>query len=226
MRLFNEKFPNIYSQKDRRGKIKLYTLNSTPNEKFFDEEFEHFNGKEYRHFDARRSKLAAGILNGLSQIGFFEGNTVLYLGASHGYTCSFVSDFVGDKGKIFAIDFAPRVVRDLVFLCEKRPNLIPILADANQPKTFGFRVLPADVIFMDVAQKNQAEIFLKNCSTFLKKGGFGLFAVKSRSIDITKRPKQIYAEVRAKLEKEITIVDYKILDPYEKDHAMFVVKKT
>ena len=78
---------------------------------------------------------------------------------------------------------------------------------------------------MDVAQKNQAEIFLKNCNMFLKSGGFGLLAVKSRSIDITKRPKQIFQQVRTKLEKEITIVDYKILDPFERDHCMYVVKK-
>jgi fibrillarin-like pre-rRNA processing protein len=225
MRLFNPKFPNIYSRKDTRGKIRLYTPNLTPGIKYFDEEIERFDGFEFRNWDMKRSKLAAGIMNNLSQIGIKEGNTVLYLGASHGYTPSFISDIIGEQGFMFALDFAPRVVRDLVFLCEKRRNIAPILGDANQPKTFASRITKVDIVYMDVAQKNQAEIFLKNCHMFLKSGGFGLLAVKSRSIDITKKPKQIYLEVRQQLEREITIVDYKTLDPFEKDHCMYVVKK-
>lgn len=224
MRPYNPKFPGIYSIKGKRG-IRLYTENLTPGIKYFDEDIVKEKGKEFRLWDPRRSKLAAGMLKGLSQTGIKPGQTVLYLGASHGYTPSFVSDIIGEKGFMFAVDFAPRVVRDLVFLCEKRKNIAPIMADANQPVQYRDRILPADTIFMDVAQKNQAEIFLKNCTAFLKKGGFGVLAVKSRSIDITKRPKQVYSEVRNKLEKEITVVDYKVLDPFEKDHCIFVVKK-
>lgn len=219
------KFFGVYTRKDTKGRVKLYTENLTPGIKYFDEEIERFDGREFRHWDARRSKLAAGIVNELSQIGLRPENTVLYLGASHGYTVTFVSDIVGKNGFIFALDFAPRVVRDLVFVCEKRNNVAPILGDANQPSTYRSRVLPVDIVFMDVAQRNQAEIFLKNCKEFLKKDGFGILAVKSRSIDITKKPKQVYMEVRQLLEKEITIVDYKTLDPHEKDHCIFVCKK-
>jgi fibrillarin-like pre-rRNA processing protein len=219
------KFPNIYSRKDSRGRLKLYTLSLFPGMKLFDEEIEKFNSKEFRFFDARRSKLAAAILKEVSQIGIKEGDKVLYLGASHGYTPTFMSDIVGREGFVYALDFAPRVVRDLVFVCEKRDNIAPILGDANQPGTYSSRLTRVDIVYQDVAQKNQAEIFIKNCRLFLKSGGFGLLAVKSRSIDITKRPKEIYAAIRQELEKSVTVVDYKILDPYEKDHCMFVVKK-
>jgi fibrillarin-like pre-rRNA processing protein len=225
MRLFNNKFDNIYSQKNRRGRIELFTPNLTPGKKYYDEDVLKYDGVEYRYFDATRSKLAAGILKDLSQIGLKEGQTVLYLGASHGYTPSYVSDIIGKNGFMYALDFAPRVVRDLVNVCEKRTNMTPILADANQPDTFKFRLNKVDFVFQDVAQKNQAEIFIKNCKEFLKPGCFGMLAVKSRSIDITKKPKQVYAMVREKLERELTIVDYKTLDPFEKDHAVFVVKK-
>ena len=220
MKLFSPKFPNIYQRGQR-----LFTPNLTPGMTFFDEETEKFEGKEYRQFDARRSKLAAGVVKGLSQTGLKEGDSVLYLGASHGYTVSYVSDIVGKDGFIFALDFAPRVVRDLVFLCEKRTNITPILADANQPHLYSHRIHDVDFVFMDVAQKNQGEIFLKNCKIFLKKDGFGVLAVKSKSIDITRKPRQIYQEIRAMLEKEVTIVDFKVLDPFEKDHCIFVVKK-
>ncbi len=225
MNLLNPKFPNIYSRKDSRGRIKIYTPSLTPGTKYFDEEIVRLGGDEYRHFDEKRSKLAASIVKEASQIGIKEGDNVLYLGASHGYTSSFVSDMVGEKGFIFALDFAPRVVRDLVFVCEKRRNMTPIMGDANQPNTYKHRLTKVDIVYQDVAQRNQAEIFLKNCDMFLKSGGFGLLAVKSRSIDITKKPKEIYIEIRQLLEKKITVVDYRILDPFEKDHCMFVCKK-
>ena len=124
MRLYNPKFPGIYSRKDNRGRIKLYTENLTPKTTYFDEEIAYENGKEYRQFDARRSKLAAAVLKKVSQLGLKQGQSILYLGASHGYTPSFISDIIGKDGFIFALDFAPRVVRDLVFLCEKRKNSV------------------------------------------------------------------------------------------------------
>ncbi len=65
---------------------------------------------------------------------------------------------------------------------------------------------------------------MTNCKLFLKKGGFGLLAIKARSIDVKLNPKQIFEENRRKLEKEFTIVDYRLLEPYEKDHCMIIVK--
>ena len=60
---------------------------------------------------------------------------------------------------------------------------------------------------------------------FLKKDGYGMIAVKSRSIDVVKQPQQIYKETRKHLEEKFEVVDMVELDPYDKDHAMFVVKK-
>ena len=80
------------------------------------------------------------------------------------------------------------------------------------------------VIYQDIAQKDQVDIFLKNINLFLKKDGYAIIALKARSIDVTKYPKQIFKEVRERLEKELTIVDYRDLEPYQKDHAMFICK--
>lgn len=203
----------------------LLTKNLTPGKTFFDESVYKEDKVEYRQWDPTRSKLAAAIFKGISQIGVKPGDVVLYLGASHGYTVSFVSDIVGDDGFIFAIDFAPRVVRDLVFLAEDRKNIAPILADCNQPQSYVSRVSLADVVYQDIAQKSQVDIFLKNCNIFLKKDGFALLCIKARSIDVTKNPSEIFNSVRARLEKEITIVDYRKLEPFERDHAIFVCKK-
>lgn len=211
---------------DVKNKKFIYAHNLVPGKSLFEEELEKHGAYEYRAWDIYRSKLAAGIKKGLSQIGLKEGDIVLYLGASHGYTPSFVSDIVGTHGFVFCVDNAPRVMRDLIFICEERENMAPIMADAAHPEKYKDMVTKeVDLVFQDIAQRNQVDIFLRNCDSYLKKGGFGLLAIKARSIDVSKNPKEIFKKVRAQLEKKITIVDYRELEPYEKDHAMFVCKK-
>jgi fibrillarin-like rRNA methylase len=73
--------------------------------------------------------------------------------------------------------------------------------------------------------KNQVDIFLKNCDKFLREHGFGILALKARSVDVTRKPKDVFKEVRAELEKIYPVVDYKELQPFEQDHALFVIKK-
>ena len=165
------------------------------------------------------------IFKGCTNIGIRKNDIVLYLGSSHGYTPSFVSDIVGEEGLVFGIDPAPRVMRDFIFLAEERQNLVPVLASANHPEEYINRICQADIVYQDLAQKNQLDIFVKNCNVFLKKGGYGLFAVKARSIDVKRKPKDLFIEIRKELEKLFTVIDYKTLDPMEKDHCMIIVKK-
>ena len=179
----------------------------------------------YRLWDPSKSKLGAAIVKGVSQIGMKPGSKVLYLGCSTGTTVSHVSDLVGTEGFVYGLDFAPRVMRNFVFMAAKRKNILPILGDAKKPESYQQYVGDVDVVFQDIAQKSQLDIFIKNCKFFLKQGGFGLFAVKARSIDVSKRPDVIFREVKQILDREMVIADYRILDPFEKDHALFVVKK-
>lgn len=208
-----------------QNKRKIFTKSIYPGKKHFEERIVKEKKDEYREFDPKRSKLAAMIMKGCTNIGIRKNDLILYLGVSHGYTASFVSDIVGKEGLIFGLDPAPRVMRDLVFLAEERKNIVPVLADANHPEEYVDKVCLADVVYQDIAQKNQAEIFINNCNLFLKKGGYGLLAVKARSIDIKRKPKQIFVEIRKQLEKVFTVIDYKTLDPLEKDHCMIIIKK-
>lgn len=212
----------IYTdEKERR----IYTKSIIRGKSPFGERTVKDQGEEYREFETRRSKLAAAIMKGSSNIGIRKGDIILYLGASHGYTCSFVSDIIGTEGLIFGIDPAPRVVRDLVFLSQERKNIVPVLADANHVDEYVGKVCLVDIVYQDVAQRNQAEIFIKNCQRFLKKDGYGLLAVKARSIDIKRKPKGIFNEVRAEVEKFFTVIDFRSLEPFEHDHCMIIVKK-
>lgn len=217
-------FKGVYAR-ERGRDIYIYTQSILKGQRVYGEDLFREGDQEFREWDPERSKLGAALKKEISQMGIKEGDYVLYLGASTGTTVSHVSDIVGEKGLVFALDFAPRVLRDLVFLAESRNNIAPILADANKPETYAHLASEVDTVFMDVAQKNQVEIFIKNCRVYLKQGGFGLLALKSRSVDVTQRPKDIYRKVREQLEKEMVVVDYRELDPYEKDHAFFVCKK-
>lgn len=223
MKVQPHKFKGIHVMK--KGKRQLYlTKNLVPGVDVYGETLIKDGKTEYREWDVKRSKLGAALAKKISQLGIYPGSKVLYLGASTGTTSSHVSDIVGPEGFVFALDFAPRTTRELVYLCEKRNNMAPLLGDARRPETYANCVCLADAIFQDIAQRDQAEIFMKNCEAFLKKGGFGILAVKARSVDVSKKPKQVFNDVRSYLEKRITIVDYRELDPFEKDHCIFICK--
>ncbi|MFC1768742.1 fibrillarin-like rRNA/tRNA 2'-O-methyltransferase [Nanoarchaeota archaeon] len=179
---------------------------------------------EYREWNPTKSKLCAAILNGTSNIFIRNNFCVLYLGSSTGTTVSHVSDIVGKGGRIYALDIAPIVMKHLVFLSEKRENIVPILADGSKPDEYADRISEVDMLYQDVAQKNQVEIFLKNAKRFLKNGGYGIITVKARSIDVSKNPKEVFRQVFSEIEKEAKIVDKKTLDPYQRDHIILICK--
>ncbi len=205
---------------------KLATRSLAPGFKVYEDERSLKEGSdEYRLWDPYRSKLAAAILKGVEHVPLQEGSKVLYLGAASGTTASFVSDIIGPEGYVYCVEVSSRPLRDLLEVCNKRLNMSPILADARQPCNYCTLVEKADVIYQDIAQPDQTDIFLTNVKAFLHEGGYAVLALKARSIDVTKEPREIFRNEMEKLEKEMEIVDAKILDPYEKDHAMLVLRR-
>jgi fibrillarin-like pre-rRNA processing protein len=215
--------PGIYEIK-KKNTI-LLTKNLVPGKKVYTEDLIREGEDEYRTWDPMKSKLAAALLKGLKSSYIKPGDFVLYLGASTGTTSSHVSDILGEDGFVYALDFAPRVVRNLVFVCKDRKNMAPLLADANKPESYTSYVSPVEVVYQDIAQRDQVGIFIKNIEMYLKIGGYGLLVIKARSVDVTKKPRQIFDQVRKELSEKYHIVDEVILDPFERDHCMFVIKK-
>lgn len=214
----------VYEKKGKR--MQIYTENFAPGTTVYDEKIVHEDGKEFREWNPRRSKLGAYIMQGVNDIFIRPDNKVLYLGIASGTTASHISDIIGKGGMIFGVDPAFRAMIKLMFVCEERKNIAPIMDDAFHPENYeSFVPKEVDVIFQDVAQRNQAEIFAKNIRKYLKKGGFGLMAIKARSVNIAQNPREIFNKVKKDLEKEFIIVDFRSLEPYERDHAMIVVKK-
>ncbi|HIH71921.1 MAG: Fibrillarin-like rRNA/tRNA 2'-O-methyltransferase [Thermococcales archaeon 44_46] len=225
MNVKKHKFPGVYIVIDDDGSEKIATKNLVPGQKVYGERVVKWEGEEYRIWNPNRSKLGAAILNGLKNFPIKPGSTVLYLGIASGTTASHVSDIVGWEGKIFGIEFSPRVLRELVPLVEERRNIIPILGDATKPEEYRALVTKVDVIFEDVAQPTQAKILIDNAKAYLKSGGYGMISVKSRSIDVTKEPEEVFKEVEKELSEYFEVVERISLEPYEKDHALIVVRK-
>ncbi len=205
------------------NKGKLLTKNQVPKKKVYQEKLIKIKGIEYREWIPKHSKLASAIKKKISQLGIKKDSTILYLGCSTGTTVSHLSDLL-TEGFIFAIDSSPRVLRELILMAEDRNNIAPILADAFQTEKFKDKISQVDVIYQDIAQRNQAEIFIENCKNFLKKEGFAILCLKSRSVDVKKTPRQVYKEIRNQLERELRVVDFRELDPFQKQHGFFVCK--
>jgi len=211
----------------REGKERLATLSQDPGTTVYGEDIVRIGDREYRVWDPFRSKLAAAVLKGLSEVPIRAGNSVLYLGAASGTTASHVSDLVGEKGRVYCVEFAQRSFRDLVNNASKnRRNITPIFGDARFPEKYRSIVQGVDTVYADIAQPDQARILSENVELYLDDEGDFLFAVKARSVDVSKDPSDIFRQERIVLEEN----GYKVremirLDPFEKDHCMILGSK-
>ena len=204
--------PGIHRENDN-----LYTINANSGEKVYGEGLYEKEGKEFRAWHGNRSKAAAAILNGVD-LGIENRDEVLYLGASTGTTVSHFSDIL-TEGFVYAVEYSDTVIRDLVELSEERKNIAPILGDARKPEEYEDLIDgKVDVVFQDISQSDQPEIFTKNAKKFLKKDGIALLAVKAHSISTSKDEEKVFEEVKSKLSESFEIIDEERLEPYEKNH--------
>lgn len=221
----HDKYYGVYVVELDDGSIRFATRNFTPGYRVYGERLFRWGDAEYREWNMFRSKLAGALANGLVDQPIREGHRVLYLGAASGTTASHVSDIVGKAGRVYAVEFAPRVMRELLLVADVRRNIIPILADARKPGDYRHVVESVDGIYADIAQPTQAPVVIDNASFFLKPGGWILLAVKARSIDVTKEPSELYRKEIESLEVGgCEVIDVVHLEPYDKDHAMVYAK--
>jgi fibrillarin-like pre-rRNA processing protein len=210
----------------RAGKRGAFTRNLVPGNRVYDEDLLKIAGDEYRSWDPYRSKLAGAILKGqITPDIIGRGDKVLYLGVSTGTTASHVSDIVGSEGLVIGVELSARVGREfLEKVAKSRRNVIPFIADARETRRFaGFGRM--DVVYCDIAQKDQTDIAIDNAKSHLKKGGRLLLVVKARSIDNLKDPGRVFKEEAQKLRDAGFDVE-KVIDlrPFDKDHALISAK--
>ena len=205
------------------GEKKLATKNLVPGNQVYNEKLLIVNNIEYRIWNPFRSKLAAAIMNGLNDFPFNQKSNVLYLGVSTGTTISHISDIVGQSGIIFGIEHASRVARDFLDrVASYRKNIIPIIHDARKPEEFFSVYKKVDIVYVDIAQPDQTSIAIKNCKLYLKSRGHLFLIIKTRSIDVTKDPKEVIKNEIKKLEQFFQIKQTIDLEPYDKDHLIVI----
>ncbi len=204
----------------------LWSVNRVPGTKVYGERLRARGNVEYRQWNAWRSKMAALASANANTPWIDPTADVLYLGASSGTTVSHVSDLLQGDARVFAVEFSPRSTRDLLWNMEPRGNVIPILDDAGKPERYApYMDRFVGTLVQDVAQRHQVDIFLRNWQ-FVAKGGHGFLFIKARSIDVASPLPVIYDEVRRRLkEAGVNIVVETDLEPFEKEHRAFVVRK-
>ena len=210
---------------DVDGEEKIATENLVPGKQVYKEKLLLKKGIEYRLWDPFRSKLAASVMNGLTNFPFNEKSNVLYLGVSTGTTISHISDIIGPKGIVFGVEHSSRVARDFLDrVAAYRKNIVPIIQDARNPKEYFSVYSKVDIVYVDIAQPDQTNIAIENCKMYLKPNGYLFLVIKARSIDVTKDPKYIINLEVKKLESAFNIEQVIDLRPYDKDHAMVIAK--
>ena len=213
----------------------VWTVNANPGVAVRGESLRKFRGVEHRRWNPNRSKLGAGILrtrNDPSLLLPDAGSTILYLGAGHGTTISHLHDHLcGAKnrfgGRLVAVDLAPRCLRDLTYLAEHRPGLVPVLGDARKFDAWGV-LIPSrvDWLFQDVAQAGQVEIFLSAVRRFLSHDGIGLLSLKAASERHNEGgDEDIFTEAIAQLSSEVELLEHINLTGFEDQHALFVIRR-
>lgn len=173
----------------------------------------------WRAWDISRSKLGVLVDRGID-VGLCESSSVLYLGAATGTTVSHVADVTAP---VYAVEFAPRPMRDLLTVARDRDGLFPLLTDARVPERYGHVVeSDIDVIVQDVATRDQAAVANANHRFLADDGRYVLF-VKARSEDVTADPAVVYEDVLETVRESFTVLETESLAPLHDDHLAIIL---
>jgi len=222
-KLIRTDFNNVYKLLSGASSEQLITKNLVQGIKVNDEKLLTISNEEFRIWDPYHSKLAAMILKGSSLL-VRNDSTFLYLGAANGTTVSHVSDMV-EKGMVYAVEISPRAMKDLIRISIPRKNVVPILADAMNPGSYQNMVPEVDILYQDIAQREQARIAIRNAELFLKTDGILVLIIKAKSIDSIKKTKEVFNTEIKKLEGIFKVRQLFDLEPFHKDHMAVVAQK-
>ena len=213
----------------------LWSRNAVKGEQVRDERLRRDGKIEWRSWNPRSSKLGAAIIRTSADAEILlpkPGSNVLYIGAGHGTTISHLHDHVCGSGNhhagsIVSVDLSPRCIRDLISLAEKRPGILPVLADARQLDDYSI-FLPNRVpwILQDVSQAGQVELMLKVCKRFLSQNGIALLSLKAASERWNDGGDEgRFSDAESKIsDSQMKLVERIDLKGLEDQHVMYVLR--
>ncbi|EDV49302.1 rRNA/tRNA 2'-O-methyltransferase fibrillarin-like protein 1 [Drosophila erecta] len=218
----------VYLLRNRFDAIQLLTRNTSSSTDDYGEQriTSEFRGKrcEFRVWSPFQSKLAAGIMGGVSDLHLQIGSKVLYLGAGFGRSVSHISDIVGDSGMVYAVEQGPWAGRQLTTLANCRSNIVPVVEDATMPYKYRFEV-PAciDIIFADLPHADQVRSLMLNARHFLNPGGHFVAYLHSANNNGVVFNKDTFAAERKLLkEQQLEPIEMVLLEPFKPGYALVV----
>ena len=202
---------------------KIATLNLLVGSKEKDEGIIKMNGNEYRIWKPHRSKLAAAIINGMEIFPILKKSKVLYFDTTMENTASYISDIVGNDGKIFVVANSNKPSNFMQKMIDKRSNVTMVYHTENlvQHKSINDKV---DVIYMNVFDKNNLDIAILNSKAYLKDGGYLLLVVKTVDILVNKYGVEPENNPRKKIRMLFEIIQEVNLADFFKDNTMIIAK--
>ncbi len=176
-------------------------------------------GKKWITWNPYHSKLAAYLLGSGENWPFTRESKVLYLGAAEGNTVNFLSN-ICIEGRIIAIDISRISMIELVTLAEKKRNIIPFLGDAHFPEKYRNHAGNPDILYQDIAQADQVNIFVRNYKYFKPKYGF--LMIKSHSI--SGKESEVYSETKKILKQNFDVVKVTNISKWAKGHNAYYIE--
>jgi fibrillarin-like pre-rRNA processing protein len=216
--------PTTWAGVYREGRD-LYTRNREPGRRVYGETLRTSAGVEYRQWDPFRSKLAALLLKGAPADLLDPVSSALYLGGAHGTTASHLSD-LWPEAEIYVVEKSPTSFAPLLALARRRSNLLPILADAQLPERYRADLPEVDFLYQDVAQRDQARIFVDNAHVSLATAGRGILMLKVRSVTQRRSSPAVVREARGELVRGgLRVTGEFSLAPFARDHVALLVRR-
>ena len=202
---------------------KIATLNLSVGSKEKDEEIIKVDGNEYRIWKPHRSKLATAIINGMEIFPILKKSKILYFDATMENTASYISDIVGNDGKIFVVVNSNKPSDFMQKMIDRRSNITMVHHTENlvQHKSINDKV---DVIYMNVSDKNNLDIAILNSKAYLKDGGYLLLVVKTADILVSKYGVEPENNPRKKIRMLFEIIQEVNLADFFKDNTMIIAR--
>ena len=176
------------------------------------------NGK-WDTWNPYHSKLSAYLIAGGENWPFKNNSKVLYLGSAEGNTISYLSK-ICKTDTITAVDISAVAMAELLVLAKNKKNIIPCLNDAHFPERYRIQANNPDIIYQDIAQNDQVDIFIRNCNYFKPKYAFLMLKTQS----IAGRNKEIFKETEKKLTEIFGKVETVNINKWAKGHSAYYME--
>jgi ubiquinone/menaquinone biosynthesis C-methylase UbiE len=147
----------------------------------------------------------------VAALGLSPGSTVADLGAGTGYFSRYLSRAVGEHGTVFAVDVEARLIEHVRKRAEleKTPNVIPVLASANEPR-LPYGSIDVVLIVDTYHHLNDRLTYLRRLARTLERGG-RIVVIDWFERELPKGPPPAHKLPRKQVVEEMTTAGYELV---------------